>query len=227
MTQQVEARPVIADEGGDAGGPDRPKGDNQFNMVQGIRREIAEMLAAKKRGLSADDYQRLGMEGILHEDDRIELIDGEIVPMSPIGDRHLACVDMLAEQFFGSVSGRAIVRVQGSVRLGDDSEPQPDIALLRPRDDFYANQSAGPNDILLVVEVADTSLNYDRQKTAETYAKYEIPEVWIANLSDDWVERYLNPAEGEYADVRQFSRGERISPALLPDVELEVGNILP
>ena len=227
MAQQVEARPVVAEERGDTGRPDRPKGDNQFNMVQGIRREIAEMLAAKKRGFSADDYQRLGMEGILHEDDRIELIDGEIVLMSPIGDRHLACVDMLASQLFNGVAGQAIVRVQGSIRLGDDSEPQPDIALLRPRDDFYASQSAGPDDILLIVEVANTSLNYDRQKTAETYARHHLPEVWIANLRDDCIERYRNPAEGEYADVRQFSRGERISPSLLPDVELEVDNILP
>ena len=227
MTQQVEAMPVVADERGDADRPDRPKGNNQFNMVQRIRREIAEMLAAKKRGFSADDYQLLGRLGILDEDDRIELIEGEIVLMSPIGSRHAACVKMLNVEFRDNLGGQAIVSLQDPIRLGDDSEPQPDVALLRPRDDFYAGAHPGPDDILLLIEVADSSLNYDRRRTAETYAKHRIPEVWIANLADDWVERYRNPAEGEYADVRQFSRGERISPALLPDVELAVDDILP
>ena len=227
MTQQVETRQVVADERGDADRLDRPKGDNQFNMVQGIRREIAEMLAAKKRGFSADDYQLLGREGILTEDDRIELIDGEIVLMSPIGNRHTSCVDRLTHTFVNAVIGRAIVRVQGSIRLGDDSEPQPDIALLRPRDDFYADAYSAAEDILLVVEVADSSLTRDRQKTRETYAKHRLPEVWIANLRDDCVERYHNLRQDNYGNMERFMRGDTISPEMLPDVRLRVDDILP
>ena len=224
MTQQAETGAAIAEK------CERPCGskvDRRFKMVQDIRGEIIAMLAAKRRGFSVDDYQFLGRLGILDEDDRIELIDGEIVLMSPIGDRHLACVDMLASQLFNGVAGQAIVRVQGSIRLGNDSEPQPDIVLLRPRDDFYASRSAGPDDILLVVEVANTSLYYDRQKTAETYAKHRIPEVWIANLTEDCVERYFNPTENGYVEMTRFTSGDAIALALLPDVELAIDDILP
>ena len=169
---------------------------DRFSMVQGIRREIVAMLASKKRGFSADDYQFLGKLGILDEDDRIELIDGEIVIMSPIGNRHEACVDRLNHIFVRDLKGQAIVRVQGSFRLDAYSEPQPDIALLRPRDDFYASRSATPDDVLLLVEVANSSLDRDREKARDKYAKQRIPELWIANLRDDVVERYRNPDVG-------------------------------
>ena len=224
MATQVESKPIEAVERQPA---ERPDAVDQFNMVQGIRREIVAMLAAKKRGFSADDYQFLGEIGILHEDDRIELIDGEIVVMSPIGDRHGACVDMLASQFFSGVRGQAIVRVQGSIRLDARSEPQPDIALLRPRDDFYSSRSVTPDDILLLVEVANSSLEDDRKKAREKYAKRGIPELWIANLRDEVIERYRNPTPDGYEDVEIFHRGDTISPSLLPDVELAVDDILP
>ena len=224
MAQRVETKPLAADEYQRV---EKSEAVSQFTMVQGIRKEIVAMLAAKKRGFSADEYQLLGREGILTEDDRVELIDGEIVLMSPIGSRHAACVDMLAEQLFSRVNGQAIVRVQSSVRLGDDSEPQPDLALLRPKDDFYAAAHPTSEDILLLIEVADSSLEDDRKKATNSYVRHLIPEVWIANLSDDCVERYRNPAKGGYDDVREFRRGEAISPELLPDVELKVDSILP
>ena len=224
MATQVESKPMEAVERQPA---EKPDTSHQFGMVQGIRREIVAMLAAKKRGFSADDYQFLGEIGILHEDDRIELIDGEIVVMSPIGDRHGACVDMLASQFFSGVRGQAIVRVQGSIRLDARSEPQPDIALLRPRDDFYSSRSVTPDDILLLVEVANSSLERDREKGRESYAKRGIPELWIANLRDEVVERYRNPTPDGYEDVEIFNRDDTISPSLLPDVELAVDDILP
>ena len=224
MTQLIEAKPAVSDENGRSEKSDAAR---QFNMVQGIREEIVAMLAAKKRGFSADDYQLLGREGILTEDDRVELIEGEIVLMSPIGSRHAACAKMLSAEFSDRVGGRAVVSVQDPIRLGDDSEPQPDIALLRTRDDFYSEAHPGPDDILLVVEVADTSLERDRKKTAEHYAKHMIPEVWIANLPEDCVERYRDPSEHGYADVSRYARGDAISPQLLPDVELQVDSILP
>lgn len=224
MTQQIEAKPVVSEENGRV---DKSDAVTQFSMVQGIRREIVAMLAAKKRGFSAEDYQLLGREGILTEDDRVELIDGEIVPMPPIGSRHAACVKMLGYEFAGICRGRYIVSVQDPIRLGENSEPQPDIALLRPRDDFYAARHPIPEDILLLIEVADSSLEEDRKKTMNSYAKHLIPEVWIANLSEDCVERYRNLSEHGYTDVSRFAQGEVISPQLLPDVELQIDSILP
>ena len=227
MTQQAQTGAAIADR---ADRCERSQGtqiDRQLKMVQDIRREIIDMLAAKKRGFSVDDYYRLADVGILTEDDRVELIDGEIVPMSPIGSRHAACVKMLGTEFAGISDGRYIVSVQDPIRLDDDSEPQPDIALLRPRDDFYAARHPTPEDIFLVIEVADTSLEDDRKKTTDSYAKHAVPEVWIANLTEDCIERFRNPTEDGYSDVSRFGRGEVISPKLLPDVELRVDAILP
>ena len=224
MTQQVEARLVVADERGDAA---RPEGDNQFNMVQGIRREIAEMLAAKKRGFSVDDYYHLAEVGILHEDDRVELIGGEIVVMSPINGPHAAGVKALNREFGMKLSGRAIVSVQDPIHLNDNTEPQPDIALLRPRGDLYAAGHATPDDVFLIVEVAESSVSYDRNEKLPRYARARIPEVWIANLRDDSVERYRSPIGDEYRDVSQFTRDDTISPELLPDVELAIDDILP
>ena len=105
--------------------------------------------------------------------------------------------------------------------------PQPDITLLRPRDDFYADKTASPEDILLIVEVADSTLRFDKNIKAPRYAQEGIPEYWIANLRDDCVERYRDPVDGEYRDVQEFRRGDTISLALMPDVALAVAEILP
>ena len=224
MAQQTDTKSAIADRPQRSQDPDI---DRQFKMVQDIRREIIDMLASEKRGFSVDDYQLLGREGILTEDDRVELIEGEIVAMSPIGDRRLACVDMLASQFFSAVKGEAIVRVQGSIRLGEYSEPQPGIALLRHRDDYYASSSATPEDILLLVEVSDSSLDRDGNYKLPRYAQAGVPEVWIANLTEDCVDRFRNPTEDGYSDETRFNRGDAISPQLLPDVELRIEETLP
>jgi Uma2 family endonuclease len=121
------------------------------------------------------DYHRMAEIGIIHEDDRVELIDGEIVKMSPIGDRHLACVDCLTTELVSGLRRRAWVRVQGSIRLGGYAEPQPDIVLLKPRPDFYVGGGARADDVLLIVEVADSSLRYDREVKAPRYAQAGIP----------------------------------------------------
>lgn len=221
---QVETKPVDAVERQQAKKSDAP---SRFAMVQGIRREIVEMLAAKKRGFTVDDYYYLADVGILDEDDRIELIDGEIVLMSPINVPHAYCVRAFTMEFYMMASEQAVISVQDPIHLNDNSEPQPDIALLRPRDDFYAEAHATPDDILLLVEVADSSLERDREKARDTYAKHGIPELWIANLRDEVVERHRNPTPDGYEDVRVFNRGDTISAELLPDVELAVDDILP
>src|SRR5437763_8245671 len=119
-------------------------------------------VAITKRYFNVDEYHRMAEAGILSEDDRVELIEGEIVEMSPIGVRHNACIDRLNALLNRYATPSAIVRVQGSVRLSDLSEPQPDIALLRFRDDFYGSGQPGTGDILLLIEAADSSLGYDR-----------------------------------------------------------------
>ena len=134
-------------------------------------------IAAEKRRFTADEYQRMGEAGIFCPDDRVELIDGEVVVMSPIGPRHNACVSSANQALVRAAGDAAIVLPQGSVRLDFHSEPQPDLVLLKPRADFYASRHAGPADILLVVEIAASSIEYDREVKARVYAKAGVPEV--------------------------------------------------
>lgn len=179
-----------------------------------------------RRLFNAAEYHRMAEAGILSEDDRVELIEGEIVQMSPIGSRHQACVDRLSTLFHQHVGRAAIVRVQGPVSLGEYSEPQPDLALLRPRDDFYAQAHPTPADILLLVEVAETSQGYDRDIKLPLYARAGVPEVWLADLVEDAMYVYCQPHGGAYNEARQVRRGESLAPRLLPHVTLEVGAIL-
>ena len=173
-----------------------------------------------------DQYQRMGETGILHEDDPVELIDGVIVQMCPIGLKHIASVDRCTRQFTQRIGDRAIVRVQSPFRLLPRSEPEPDILILRDRPDFYAGVAAGPEDILLVVEVADSSLDYDRRVKLPRYAAGGIPEAWIVNLVDDCVEVERNPSQGQYREHLLLRRGELLRPQALPDVVIPVEALL-
>ena len=172
----------------------------------------------KRHYFTAAEYYRMADAGILTPDDRVELIEGEIIEMSPIGKRHASCVDRIVNIVLGRLSGRAIVRVQNPVRLSDFSEPQPDVSLLRPREDFYAAGHPRPDDVLLVVEVADTSVDYDRGVKVSLYARSGIPEVWLVDLAEDRIEIYANPSGGEYRDVRSASRGESVSSNAVADL---------
>ena len=171
-------------------------------------------------------YHALADAGILTKEDRVELIDGEIVVMSAIGNEHMATVDASAEFWITAVSGRAIVRVQGAIRLNERNEPQPDVALLKRRADFYRSRSAGPDDVLLIVEVSDTSLSYDRGVKLSLYAEFEIPEVWIANIRARTIEAYTDPFGGEYTTLRTFRHGQTVTPAAFPDIALPVSDII-
>lgn len=179
-----------------------------------------------RRLFSAAEYHRMAEAGILSEDDRVELIEGEVVQMSPIGSRHAACVDRLSTLFHQHVGRAAIVRVQGPVRLGEYSEPQPDLALLRPRNDFYAQGHPTPADILLLVEVAETSQGYDRDVKLPLYARAGVPEVWLVDLVENAIYVYCQPQGGVYKEVRQARRGESLAPRMLPHVALDVEAIL-
>jgi Uma2 family endonuclease len=179
-----------------------------------------------KRWFTVAEYDRMGETGILTEDDRVELVEGEIIEMSPIGRRHAACVGRLTNLFGRLLAERAIVWVQNPVVLNDYSEPQPDVALLRRRDDFYERSLPTPDDVLLVVEVSDTTLEYDRQIKVPLYARAGIAEGWIVNLVDEQIEIYAQPVNDAYQSKREARRGETISSPGAFDLTLRVDEIL-
>jgi Uma2 family endonuclease len=179
-----------------------------------------------QRPFTVDEYYRLSDAGILTEDDRVELIEGKIVEMSPIGSLHAACVKRLNTLMSRGVGTGAIVSVQDPIRLDDYSEPQPDVVLVRPRDDFYAEQHPGAEDVLLLVEVADSSEEYDRRVKVPLYASAGVPEVWVVNLNRNVIEVYSNPVGGDYVEQREARPGERIEVSHVPGVVLDVSAIL-
>jgi Uma2 family endonuclease len=175
---------------------------------------------------TVDEYHRMAQAGIFAEDDRVELIDGEIVQMAPIGNRHAACVRRLNRLFSRLVGEQAIVDVQNPVRVGEQSEPQPDVVLLRPRPDLYGGFHPGVEDVLLIVEVAETSADYDRGVKVPLYARFGIPEVWLVDLGGDAMEVYRTPSAEGYQTRQALRRGERLTPLALPNLDLAVNDIL-
>jgi len=154
--------------------------------------------AITRRLLTVKEYNRMRETGILTEDDRVELIDGEIFKMSPIGSKHAAVVGAIKDWLIVHTYEKAIVRVQDPITAGNFSEPEPDIAVVRFRDDYYKDEHPRPSELLLVIEVADTSLTYDREIKAPLYAKAGIVEYWIINLENRQVERFREPLEQDY-----------------------------
>lgn len=185
---------------------------------------MAMPLAAHR--FTVDEYHRMGQAGVFHEDDRVELIDGQVVEMSPIGPRHAACVDRLNRRLSERVGDRAIVRVQNPIVLGRHAAPQPDVALLRPPFERYAEAHPEAPDILLVVEVADTSADYDRSVKIPLYARAGIAEAWLVNLPAAVVEVFQEPRDGRFADIRTARRGDTLTPVRLAGVTLRVDDIL-
>ncbi|MGI8549623.1 MAG: Uma2 family endonuclease [Dehalococcoidia bacterium] len=185
---------------------------------------MSQMLTARR--FSIEEYQRMGKYGILQEDERIELIEGEIIRMAAIGSRHAGTVKHLNMRFSAQAAGRFLVSVQDPIWLPGDSEPEPDIALLRPRADYYTTSHPTPQDILLVVEVADSSLGYDRRRKLPLYAAAGIPELWIFNLTRNRLERNRDPQGRRYQQRDILGKEAVLSPLLLPDVTISVGAIL-
>jgi Uma2 family endonuclease len=181
----------------------------------------------KTRRFTIDEYYRMAEAGILSEDDRVELIQGEIVEMPPIGSHHAGTVSRHNSLFASLLGGRVIVSVQNPLRLRSvESEFQPDVVLLRLRADFYTKSHPEPQDVYLVIEVADTSLEKDRQVKLPLYAKAGVREVWIVDLNADRVEVYRGPSPDGYRDVRVFQRGEAITVEAFPDLALTVADLL-
>ena len=179
-----------------------------------------------KRWFNVDEYQRMAQAGILTEDDRVELIEGEVIEMSPIGSRHAACVKRLNALLHRAVGQQMIVSVQDPIYIDEFSAPQPDLALLRARDDFYAGSHPAASDVLLVVEVADTSIEYDRKVKLPLYARAGIHEVWLANVPEDRVEIHTQPLNDQYQSVVIVRRGESIESQTIAGLSVNVDDIL-
>jgi Uma2 family endonuclease len=146
--------------------------------------------------------------------------------MNPIGRPHRASVSRVNRIFTRSLDDDVIVQVQSSIALGDYGEPEPDIVLLRYRDDFYADSDEMPADILLIVEVADSSESYDRRTKGPLYARFGIPELWIVDLNRAWITVYTDPSPDGYGKSRVFRRGESLSPLVFPDLTVAVDDVL-
>jgi Uma2 family endonuclease len=173
-----------------------------------------------------DEYHRMAQAGILNEDDRVELIRGEIVQMTPIGSRHASCVARLIDVLLGHLRGRAVLWPQNPLTILPDSEPQPDVILLRYRDDFYRNALPGSEDVALLIEVADTSLRYDRRLKGPLYAEAGVQEYWIIDLEGGAVEIFRTPSAAQFRSVERVELAATLSPLAFPDVQVPVTSFL-
>ena len=178
-----------------------------------------------RRRFTVDEYLHMVEAGILTECDRVELLDGDIVEMTPIGHRHATCVAALNRMLVTGVGARALVWPQGPIRLSERSQPEPDLALLRPRPVSYRDAPAVPQDVLLLIEVADSSLARDRGLKRPLYAAAGISEYWIVNVEDREIEVHSSPSGTSYASVRRCRPGETLSPQAFPDLRVDVAEV--
>jgi Uma2 family endonuclease len=155
----------------------------------------------RRHRITVQHYYRMAEAGLFAEDQRVELIDGEIIDMPPMGSRHAGTLEQLASMLSAAIEERAIVRQQLPVRLGDDSEPQPDIAVVKARSDHYKASHPTAADVLLLVEISDTTLRYDRDVKLELYAQRGVAEVWIVDLQGGRAQFNRMPANGKYTEV--------------------------
>jgi len=169
----------------------------------------------------------MGEAGIFAQDDRLELIEGEIFEMSPVGRRHAACVRRLTNLLARQLGAEAILDAQNPLHLSDFSQPQPDLVLLRPREDFYSDRHPGARDVLLLIEVSETSLRYDRELKVPLYARCGIPEVWLVDLEGHAVEIFREPGGAGYAKTQRLTGPtEALVPVGLPGLQVRLADVL-
>jgi Uma2 family endonuclease len=176
--------------------------------------------------ITVDEYYRMAEVGILAPDARVELIEGEIIDMAPIGTGHAGTVAQLNQLLQNAVGDRAYVLPQLVVRLSDISEPQPDFALVKPRADFYKKKHPAPADTFLIIEVSESSLRYDLQVKAPLYARYGVPEYWVIDLKGREVRFFRSPESGQYADVTSTGAPGVVAPVALPEVQIDLTHVL-
>jgi Uma2 family endonuclease len=174
---------------------------------------------------TVDEYYRMAESGILNEKSRVELIEGEVIDMPPIGSPHSGLVNILSHRLGRAAGDSAIVAVQNPVRLNHFSEPEPDIALLRPRPDFYTSAHPTPNDVFLIVEVSDSTLRYDRDIKTPLYAKHGIPEVWLVDVAGRELAIHRLPEKSGYTDIQRPTGREPIGLVALPEVKVDLSGL--
>jgi Uma2 family endonuclease len=194
--------------------------------IQGKRMSAVMNDWILRHRITVDEYYRMAEVGILPPDARVELIEGEIIDMAPIGTGHGGTVMQLTQLLVNAEHGRTQMRVQLPVRLSDISEPEPDFALVKPRADFYKKKHPGPADTFLIVEVSESSLRYDVQVKAPLYARHGVPEYWIIDLKGRQVTFFRSPESGQYADVSSTDAPGVVSPAALPEVQIDLAHVL-
>ncbi len=180
---------------------------------------------ARKR-FTVEDYYRMAEAGILTESDRVELIEGEIVEMSPIGDRHMNAVNRATMIFARGVGDKAVVSIQNPAHMDRHNEPQPDVVLIRPREGFYGTGTPDPEDVLLLIEVSDSTLRFDLKVKLPIYARTGIREVWIVDLNNDAIHIHREPKNATYSWMETRGRAEMISAQAFPDFQINVGDLI-
>lgn len=162
------------------------------------------------RKFTVEEYEKMATEGIIKPDEKVELIRGEIIKMSPMGTRHAAGIDRLIQLLYQKLGQKILLRVQNPIRLNNNSQPEPDLSLLIPRSDFYAAAHPCPQAIYLIIEVSDSTLDYDRYTKIPLYAEANIKEVWSVNLKEECLEVYRYPLQGGYQAIQKYYRGGSI-----------------
>lgn len=189
------------------------------------------MQLAQVKRFSVDEYHRLADNGFFHEDDRVELIQGEIIQMAAKGTLHTNCCRNLLRELAALVAGGAELQCQDPIKLSSSSEPEPDFVILRQRADNYSNALPNPDDVLLVIEIADSSLNYDREIKLPLYAEAGITNYWIFNLVENHLEAYSEPLQGVqgfgYRVRRIVLLNEAIALPYFPDQSLDLSKVFP
>lgn len=182
--------------------------------------------APRFRRFNVTEYYQMAKAGILKPDDRVELLEGEIVTMSPIGNQHAVCVRRLIKLLVGLVGDQGVVDVQNPIHLDDFTEPQPDLTVSKPRMDLYAAHHPTSADVLLIIEVADTTLRFDQRVKTRLYAKAGIPEVWIVDIAHEQIIGYTDPVAQRYETTKSCKRGETVSSEMVPVITIAVNDIL-
>lgn len=180
----------------------------------------------KRKTFTVSEYHKMIDAGVFIGDSDYELIEGEIVKKMTVGDYHISCVNRLNMLLTARLAGKAIVSIQNPVVIGEISEPEPDVTIFKFQEDFYASGKATAEDVLLLIEVSDSTVKYDRDIKILLYAEAEVSEVWLINLPRQIVEVYTQPEKGKYKSVGKFTKTQTVSPKFAPEIKLKVTDII-
>ena len=188
--------------------------------------QIFSGTTVRPKRFRVDEFRKMTEAGILPEESGWEVIDGYLIDKMTIGSKHASIVKRLNNLLAAAVRDNAIISVQDPIHIDDYNEPEPDVAILKPRQDFYAESHPGPQDVLLLIEVSDSTIKYDRDIKINLYANAALVEVWIVNLAEETIERYSSPAHGRFGSIETFTSGDSITSISLQDLSLNVSDII-